>query len=169
MDNRVQIRNLRFEGYEELTSEEDLGESIRGVIHDFTPTTSRMRSGVELDVELLDIVPESPLKAVLLVFYAGVDGENSMVTVSNDPGGYIICQRAPYTSTLGNSHSPIQTSTSGAPIPPPPYPVSSRRCAGCDPIWRCHRPMRSRFAAVTCRRCLPSQLMCPSRGVHGPP
>ena len=85
VDTRVQIWSLRFEGYEELISEEDLGESIREAIRDFTPTTSRRGSGVELDVELLDIVLESSSKVVLLVSYAGVDDENSMMMVSNNP------------------------------------------------------------------------------------
>ena len=85
VDTRVQIWSLRFEGYEELVSEEDLGESIREAIRDFTPTTSRRGSGVELDVELLDIVLESSSKVVLLVSYAGVDDDNSMMMVSNNP------------------------------------------------------------------------------------
>ena len=85
VDTRVQIWSLRFEGYEELISEEDLGESIREAIRDFTPTTSRRGSGVELDVELLDIVLESSSKVVLLVSYAGVDDENNMMMVSNNP------------------------------------------------------------------------------------
>jgi len=84
VDTRVQIWSLRFEGYEELISDEDLGESIREAIRDFTPTTSRRGSGAELDVELLDIVSESSSKVVLLVSYAGVDDENSMM-VSNNP------------------------------------------------------------------------------------
>ena len=85
VDTRVQIWSLRFEGYEELVSEEDLGESIREAIRGFTPTASRRGTGVELDVELLDIVLESSSKVVLLVSYAGVDDENSMVMVSNNP------------------------------------------------------------------------------------
>ena len=84
VDTRVQIWSLRFEGYEELIYEEDLGESIREAIRDFTPATSRRGSGVELDVELLDVVLESSSKVVLLVSYAGVDDENSMM-VSNNP------------------------------------------------------------------------------------
>jgi nuclear pore complex protein Nup133 len=83
VDTRVQLWSLRFEGYEELISEEDLGESIREAIQEFTPATSRRGSGVELDVELLDIVPESSLGVVLLVSYAGVDDENSMMVSSN--------------------------------------------------------------------------------------
>ena len=43
-----------------------------------------MGSGVELDVELLDVVLESLSKVVLLVSYAGMDDENSMM-VSNNP------------------------------------------------------------------------------------
>ena len=39
---------------------------------------------MELDVELLDVVPESSSRIVLLVSYAGVDDENSMI-VSNNP------------------------------------------------------------------------------------
>lgn len=83
VDTRVQLWSLRFEGYEELISEQDLGESIRETIRDFTPATSRRGSGVELDVELLDIVLESSSKVVLLVSYAGVDDENSMMVSSN--------------------------------------------------------------------------------------
>lgn len=84
IDTRIQLWCLRFEGYEELVSEENLGESIREAIRDFTPATSRRGSGVELDVELLDVVPESSSRIVLLVSYAGVDDENSMI-VSNNP------------------------------------------------------------------------------------
>jgi len=84
VDTRIQLWSLRFEGYEELISEEDLGESIRAAIRDFTPVTSRRGSGVELDVELLDVVLESSSRVVLLVSYAGVDDENTM-TVSNNP------------------------------------------------------------------------------------
>ena len=84
VDTRVQLWSLRFEGYEELISEEDLRDSIRQVIRDFTPATSRRGSGVELDVELLDIVLETSSKIVLLVSYAGADDENSMM-VSNNP------------------------------------------------------------------------------------
>jgi nuclear pore complex protein Nup133 len=39
---------------------------------------------MELDVELLDVVLESSSKVVLLVSYAGMDDENSMM-VSNNP------------------------------------------------------------------------------------
>ena len=84
VDTRIQLWSLRFEGYEELISEEDLGESIREAIRDFTPASSRRGSGVELDVELLDVVLESSSKIVLLVSYAGVDDDNSMM-VSNNP------------------------------------------------------------------------------------
>jgi len=84
VDTRVQLWSLKFEGYEELISEEDLGESIREVIRSFIPATSRRGSGVELDVELLDVVVENSSKVVLLVSYAGVDDENNMM-VSNNP------------------------------------------------------------------------------------
>ena len=84
IDTGIQLWSLRFEGYEELISEEDLGESIREAIRDFIPATSRRGSGVELDVELLDVVLESSSKVVLLVSYAGVDDENSMM-ISNNP------------------------------------------------------------------------------------
>ena len=84
IDTRIQLWCLMFEGYEELISEENLGESIREAIRVFTPATSRRGSGVELDVELLDVVPESSSRIVLLVSYAGVDDENSMM-VSNNP------------------------------------------------------------------------------------
>ena len=84
IDTRIQLWSLRFEGYEELISEEDLSESIREVIRDFAPAVSRRGSGLELDVELLDVVLENSSKAVLLVSYAGTDDENSMM-VSNNP------------------------------------------------------------------------------------
>lgn len=84
VDTRIQLWSLKFEGYEELISEEDLGESIREAIRDFTPASSRRGSGVELDVELLDVVLECSSKVVLLVSYAGMDDGNSMM-VSNNP------------------------------------------------------------------------------------
>lgn len=84
VDTRIQLWSLRFEGYEELISEEDLCESMRDAIQEFSPASSRRGSGVELDVELLDLVIESSSKVVLLVSYAGVDDENSMM-VSNNP------------------------------------------------------------------------------------
>lgn len=89
--------SLRFEGYEELISEEDLCDSIREAIQEFTPTTSRRGSGVELDVELLDLVLESSSKVVLLVSYAGMDDENSMV-VSNNPRRMYALIRFSYTA-----------------------------------------------------------------------
>ena len=97
VDTRIQLWNLRFEGYEELISDEDLGESIREVIQDFTPATSRRGSGVELDVEFLDVVPENSSKVVLLVSYAGVDDENSMM-VSNNPRRIYALVRLSYTT-----------------------------------------------------------------------
>ena len=97
VDTRIQLWSLRFEGYEELISGEDLGQSIREVIQDFTPATSRQGSGVELDVELLDVVPESSSKIVLLVSYAGVDDENSMM-VSNNPRRIYALIRLSYTT-----------------------------------------------------------------------
>lgn len=97
MDTRIQLWSLRFEGYEELISEEDLRDSIREAIQEFTPTTSRRGSGMELDVELLDLVLESSSKVVLLVSYAGVDDENSMV-VSNNPRRMYALIRFSYTT-----------------------------------------------------------------------
>lgn len=97
VDTRIQLWNLRFEGYEELISEEDLGESIREAIQEFTPATSRRGSGVELDVELLDIVLESSSNVVLLVSYAGTDDENSMM-VSNNPRRIYALIRFSYTA-----------------------------------------------------------------------
>lgn len=97
VDTRIQLWNLRFEGYEELVSEEDLCESIREAIQESTPAASRRGSGVELDVELLDVVLESSSKVVLLVSYAGVDDENSMV-VSNNPRRMYALIRFSYTA-----------------------------------------------------------------------
>ena len=106
VDTRIQLWSLRFEGYEELISEEDLGESIREVIQDFTPSTSRRGSGVELDVELLDIVPENSSKVVLLVSYAGVDDENSMM-VSNNPRRMYVLIRLSYTANSFSTEDAI--------------------------------------------------------------
>lgn len=97
VDTRVQLWSLRFEGFEELIFEEDLGESIREAIQEFTPATSRRGSGVELDVELLDVVMESSSKLVLLVSYAGMDDENSMM-VSNNPRRIYALIRFSYTT-----------------------------------------------------------------------
>lgn len=97
VDARIQLWILRFEGYEELISEEDLCDSIREVIQEFTPATSRWGSGLELDVELLDLVLESSSKVVLLISYAGVDDENSMV-VSNNPRRMYALIRFSYTT-----------------------------------------------------------------------
>ena len=55
-----------------------ISASIREAIRDFTPASSRRGSGVELDVELLDIVLENSSKIGLLVSYAGVDNDNSV-------------------------------------------------------------------------------------------
>ena len=99
VDTRIQLWCLRFEGYEELISEEDLGESIREVIQDITPATSRRGSAVELDVELLDIVPESSSRVVLLVSYAGVDDENTMM-VSNPRRIYALIRLSYTTNTF---------------------------------------------------------------------
>ena len=139
VDTRIQLWSLRFEGYEELISEEDLGEGIREAIREFTLPTSRRGSGVELDVELLDVVLESSSTVVLLVSYAGVDDENSMM-VSNNPRRIYALIRFSYTTNgfaaedvtvvpyqsvsvlfallFDHSHPPIQTSSSGAPMHP---------------------------------------------------
>ena len=97
VDTRIQLWSLRFEGYEELISEEDLCESMREAIQEFTPAGSRRGSGVELDVELLDLVIESSSKVVLLVSYAGVDDENSMM-ISNNPRRIYALIRFSYTA-----------------------------------------------------------------------
>ena len=106
IDTRIQLWSLRFEGYEELISDEDLGESIREAIRDFTPATSRRGSGVELDVELLDIVLESSSKVVLLVSYAGVDDENSMM-VSNNPRRIYALVRFSHTTSVFTAEDAI--------------------------------------------------------------
>lgn len=50
-----------------------------------------------MDVELLDLVLESSSKVVLLVSYAGVDDENSMI-VSNNPRRMYALIRFSYTT-----------------------------------------------------------------------
>ena len=105
---------------------------------------------MDLDVKLLDIVLGSSPKAVLLVSYAGVNDENSMMTVSNNPrrvcvlvsfsrtpNAFVVAEDVSYQSVSvfltrvpSGTHSPIQIGN--------------------------YRSTCSRFAAVTCRRCLRS-------------
>ena len=120
VDTRIQLWNLRFEGYEELVSEEDLGESIRGAIQQFTPATSRRGSGVELDVELLDIVLEGSSKAVLLVSYAGVDDENSMMVSSNPRRIYALIRFSHTTNTFVSEDAIVVPYQSVGILSPPP-------------------------------------------------
>lgn len=123
---------------------------------------------MELDVELLDVVLESSSKVVLLVSYAGVDDENSMM-VSNNPRRIYALIRfshtanafaaedaivVPYQSVsvflfsppFGNSpsHSDLEFRCTHA----PPDSICSRWGTDRDPIRRCHCTVRSRFVAM---------------------
>jgi nuclear pore complex protein Nup133 len=137
VDTRIQLWSLRFEGYEELISEEDLGQSIREAIQEFTPATSRRGSGVELDVELLDVVLESSSRVVLLVSYAGVDDENSMM-VSNNPRRIYVLVRF--------SHTANAFAVEDATV----VPYQSVSCSLPSPLSCSHSIFRPRVLALPC-------------------
>ncbi|KAK0500496.1 hypothetical protein EDD18DRAFT_1307884 [Armillaria luteobubalina] len=123
IDTRIQLWELKAEGWEDIIRDDEVSEIIRAALRD-TFGSSVEQDDANLDLELLDIAVDRQGRLVVLLSYAG--GEEAHIYTNMDTGGirriyslvHLTLSNDAFTVDSVRSVPYQSTSSSGAPMHP---------------------------------------------------
>ncbi|PBL03649.1 hypothetical protein ARMGADRAFT_1095393 [Armillaria gallica] len=123
IDTRIQLWELKAEGWEDIVRDDEVSEIIRAALRD-TFGSSVEQDDANMDLELLDIAVDRQGRLVVLLSYAG--GEEEHIYTNMDTGGirriyslvHLTLSNDAFTVDSVRSVPYQSTSSSGAPMHP---------------------------------------------------